>query len=647
MNITKKIILIGSGVLTSFLFTGVATANSSNSQGLSEGKDFADNFLGNITQDAQSGSSNVNTLLPGLDTTGGNQQPSYDNPGDLNEKGYEKASQEGSNESFVLSTVQDQANDNTYRINGSNPMIKNLKTIDQNVTGLIENNYTGCASLPVNASNNIFAQRSCSSNYFNRDVTFSCVKEFTSICQNPLAGQPKQFNRDDFVVTPINALAQRSKLPVTQVSTNKFRFGIYGNNYRSPGGGCHWYEDKISFSAEGKDVSKFFISNIRYDDWIEIIVNGEVVISDVSGGCERSRTSSYPDTDIADKLNNAENEIIIRHQVAGGGEIAFMFDIESEEACDAIESYQTTCTGSYNPFGADVISSQCIGGTHVVDESGETVCVKEQTQYKYTDKGWMKSGDCEALDNSSCKVKSEICVETNNQGECIEKDIEYDCPTSNTTEHQLMCGETLICPDGDCSEDTGREQIDGTDDFKMAMASLGVAEELADGIGADMLSVFKATGKKCKTKPFGIADCCQDTGWGLDFSLAQCSAEEKEIGIAKDKETTTYLGSYKQDEDALGLVVSTVESYCVYPSKLSRIIAEQGKQQLGKSFGSAKNPNCSGFTVEELEALDFDAMDLSDFYSDVMQNQADTEGLDNSGAVEKLKNSLPSTFGGI
>lgn len=645
MNITKKMILIVSAFFVSFVFMVVAVANSGNTAGMVEGKDFANSFLGNITQNAQDGSNNVGALLPGLDTTGGAQQPSFDNPGDLNEQGYQKAGVADSNESYVLSTVQDQANDNTYTINSDNPMIQNLKKIDQNVTGMITNNYTGCASLPVNSSNNIFTQRTCNSHYSNKDVRFSCVKEFTSICQNPLAGQPKQFNKVDFDVIPLNALAQRSNLPITQLDTNKFQFGIYGDNYRWPGGGCNWYEDKISFNAQGKEVTKFFISNIRYDDWIEIIVNGEVVVSDVGGRCERNTSVSYPtNIDVADKLNDGENEVVIRHQVSGGGEIAFLFDIESEENCDAIESYQTTCDGNFNPFGSEVLNSQCVGGTHVND-SGETFCLKEEIKYKTKDEGWKKDNTCTTLDNSTCKPKGEVCVATNAKGECIKKKLEYDCPTSDTAEEQVICGETLICPDGNCSEDMGREKIDGTDDFKMAMASLGVAEELAEGIGTDMLSVFKASSKKCKRKPFGIADCCKDSGWGLDFSLAQCSADEKEIGIAKDRETTIYLGEYKQKEDSLGLVVSTVKAYCVYPSKLSRIIAEQGKPQLGKGFGSAKNPDCSGFTVDELSSLDFDAMDLSDFYDDVMKNQASTKGLDHSGAIEKIKNSLPNKIG--
>lgn len=644
MNFIQKAILVVAAIATLAFNTILAFANTGNADGMSEGKSFANSFLGSIREDAENGSENIGTLLPQLDTTSGAEQASFDNPGDLNDKGYQKASVADSNESYALSTVQSQATDLTYTIGADDPMMQNLKRLDQGVTGLISNNYEGCTSLPVNSNNNIFTQQSCYSNFLTTNISFSCVKKFTSICQNPLAGQPKQFNLDDFKVTPLNALAQGSSLPVTQISPNKFRFGKYGDNYRWPGGGCNWYEDEISFDANGKDISKFFISRLRYDDKIEIIVNGQVAISDIGGRCERNKTSSSPDIDISEKLTRGINKIKIRHEVSGGGEIAFMFDIESEEPCDAIESYQTTCDGNYNPYGAEKLSESCVGG-YKTAENGDQVCLEAKTNYRHLGEQWRKNQACQALDNSTCLPKGEVCVSYNNDGECTKKELQYDCPTTDTTDDQVMCGDTLICPGGDCSTDMGRDQIDGTDDFKHAMASLGVAGELSEGIGADMLSVFKAEGKKCKKKPFGIADCCSDSGWGLDFSLAQCTAEEKEIGIAKDKETTIYLGQYEQKEDSLGLVVSKVKAYCVYPSKLSRIIAEQGKPQLGQGFGSAKNPDCSGFTVDELSALDFNAIDLSEFHSDVMENQSNADGLNLGNAMQKIENSLTNTFG--
>ena len=50
-----------------------------------------------------------------------------------------------------------------------------------------------------------------------------------------------------------------------------------------------------------------------------------------------------------------------------------------------------------------------------------------------------------------------------------------------------------------------------------------------------------------------------------------------------------------------------------FSSPLARIVQEQGRAQLGRSFGSARHPECRGFTMEELGMLDWDSMDLSEW----------------------------------
>ena len=54
--------------------------------------------------------------------------------------------------------------------------------------------------------------------------------------------------------------------------------------------------------------------------------------------------------------------------------------------------------------------------------------------------------------------------------------------------------------------------------------------------------------------------------------------------------------------------------YCVFDNKLARIIQYQGRSgQLGIGFGGASSPDCRGITVDELQKIDFNAMDYSDF----------------------------------
>jgi conjugal transfer mating pair stabilization protein TraN len=58
-------------------------------------------------------------------------------------------------------------------------------------------------------------------------------------------------------------------------------------------------------------------------------------------------------------------------------------------------------------------------------------------------------------------------------------------------------------------------------------------------------------------------------------------------------------------------------NYCCFNSKLARIIQEQGRPQLGRSFGDPKNPDCSGLTIGDIMKIDFSKVDFSEFIADI------------------------------
>lgn len=201
---------------------------------------------------------------------------------------------------------------------------------------------------------------------------------------------------------------------------------------------------------------------------------------------------------------------------------------------------------------------------------------------------------------------------------CEEAQFSFSCETTNPARTVDLCAETLSCPDGDCAEEYQVQQ-DASEDFKRAATGMAVASEIVKEIDQDNLSVFKGDSKACKKKLASFSDCCKDSGWGTDLGLDNCSSEEKELGLLRKAKLVHYVGRYCSDDSILGCLAKH-DVYCSYPSKLARIIIQQGKSQLGQGFGSAEDPNCQGFSVEELESLDFDAMDLSEFYADVENN---------------------------
>lgn len=122
----------------------------------------------------------------------------------------------------------------------------------------------------------------------------------------------------------------------------------------------------------------------------------------------------------------------------------------------------------------------------------------------------------------------------------------------------------------------------------------------------------------------------------------QCDQGEQLLGMRKSQQLCTYVGSWCSVK-VLGVCLEKKESYCCYNSKMSRIFNEQGRTQIGKGYGDTKNPDCSGFTISELEQLDMSKMDLSEFTRDIVPNALNTEKL-NQRATDTVNTNVNNYF---
>ena len=96
--------------------------------------------------------------------------------------------------------------------------------------------------------------------------------------------------------------------------------------------------------------------------------------------------------------------------------------------------------------------------------------------------------------------------------------------------------------------------------------------------------------------------------------IASCDQREKDLAMKRDARLCVALGSYcSRRLPIIRTCIERTESYCCFNSILAKLINVQGKQQLGRTLGSAENPNCGGFSVAELQRLNLAAMDLSEF----------------------------------
>lgn len=173
-----------------------------------------------------------------------------------------------------------------------------------------------------------------------------------------------------------------------------------------------------------------------------------------------------------------------------------------------------------------------------------------------------------------------------------------------------ICSGDLYCINGECNS----VEREASDEFKDAMVAVNTMGEMRDGLNPDNLQLFTGEKLRCSKKLFGISNCC--TGKGVPILTPWlCSAEDRAVDQKDDAGLCHYNGTYCSKK-ILGVCVTKKQSYCCYESKLSRILQEQGRAQLGKSWGSAKQPDCDGFLVAEFQRLNLATMDFSEIYSE-------------------------------
>lgn len=103
------------------------------------------------------------------------------------------------------------------------------------------------------------------------------------------------------------------------------------------------------------------------------------------------------------------------------------------------------------------------------------------------------------------------------------------------------------------------------------------------------------------------------------MSLMSCDEDEQVLALKRGQNLCHQVGSYCS-EKVLGVCVQKKQSYCCFNSRLARLVSVAGHAQLGKSWGSEKNPNCSGFTMEEVALIDFSQINFNEVIAEFKAN---------------------------
>lgn len=298
--------------------------------------------------------------------------------------------------------------------------------------------------------------------------------------------------------------------------------------------------------------------------------------------------------------------------------------------------WDSNCTT--NTENAIELKAQCTqpGETRTFEREGKTFQIHQdcwEYSYHYLINE-SSDNECKKYeDNPNCTAAERECLLQEN-GSCIRHRVKYQCQKTVKTDG-YVCGDKFFCSDGSCSD----IENNVNSDFGHAVSQLATLAQAGKDIGLDAnnLKAFSGRPMYCRKSGFGFSDCCKDSGWGHKLGLAKCSSEENALGQAKEKKLVVYVGTFCSKK-ILKKCIRRKSSYCVFDNKLARIIQYQGRSgQLGIGFGGASSPNCRGMSVDELQKIDFNRMDYSDFYDELNER---TNMPDRNQIMEHMKNSI-------
>lgn len=101
--------------------------------------------------------------------------------------------------------------------------------------------------------------------------------------------------------------------------------------------------------------------------------------------------------------------------------------------------------------------------------------------------------------------------------------------------------------------------------------------------------------------------------------IYKCEEDEFTMNAKRALKNCSHVGSYCKSK-VFGACIEKREAYCCFNSPLSRIIQEQVRPQLGMSFGSPKEPQCSGIPLDKIADIDWSKVNLDEWLGILQQN---------------------------
>ena len=121
--------------------------------------------------------------------------------------------------------------------------------------------------------------------------------------------------------------------------------------------------------------------------------------------------------------------------------------------------------------------------------------------------------------------------------------------------------------------------------------------------------------------------------------MMACDEEDMATSVKLTLKLCHLVGT--KPEKALGMNLKNRSVYCCFNSILARLIHEQGRAQIGRSWGTPETPDCSGLTPGQMTEMDFSVMDFSEYMKYVKEKAGLTDE-EQEATLQKAMNNVNS-----
>lgn len=241
--------------------------------------------------------------------------------------------------------------------------------------------------------------------------------------------------------------------------------------------------------------------------------------------------------------------------------------------------------------------------------------------------GLNSQSNCQKLRDAGGVLFSKRCLKENAQGQCESWEKIFDMGGCKFKSQQIVTRNNEIWGLNEAFDATYERGKDFGEIFSTMSTLSGFREDISaldENLYFDT-RIFSGKPFVCKKNYFNNAffDCCGELRGGLiALKVIDCDSNEKYLQKAREQGQAVWVGK-KKSFSVDGW--SESNCYCVFPSKLARIVQEHVRKTIpeyrkDQPWGTFKEPDCAGITLEQLISLNFEEIDLSEVLQDIKQN---------------------------